>query len=33
MFVISRRNPGPEDREFNLDVYASTVLRVMDRLG
>jgi polyhydroxyalkanoate synthase len=30
MFVISWRNPGPEDREYNLDVYASTVLRVMD---
>ena len=24
---------GPEDREFNLDLYASTVLRVIDRLG
>jgi poly[(R)-3-hydroxyalkanoate] polymerase subunit PhaC len=30
MFVISWRNPGPDDREYNLDVYASTVLRVMD---
>jgi polyhydroxyalkanoate synthase subunit PhaC len=30
MFVISWRNPGPEDREYNLDVYASSVLRVMD---
>jgi polyhydroxyalkanoate synthase len=30
MFVISWRNPSPEDREFNLDVYASTVLRVTD---
>jgi polyhydroxyalkanoate synthase len=30
MFVISWRNAGPEDREYNLDVYASSVLRVMD---
>jgi polyhydroxyalkanoate synthase subunit PhaC len=30
MFVISWRNPGPEDREYNLDVYAASVLRVMD---
>jgi polyhydroxyalkanoate synthase len=30
MFVISWRNPSPEDREYNLDVYASSVLRVMD---
>jgi polyhydroxyalkanoate synthase len=29
-FVISWRNPGPEDREYNLDVYAASVLRVMD---
>jgi polyhydroxyalkanoate synthase subunit PhaC len=30
MFVISWRNPGPDDREYNLDVYASSVLRAMD---
>jgi polyhydroxyalkanoate synthase len=30
MFVISWRNPGPEDREYNLDVYAASVLRVTD---
>jgi polyhydroxyalkanoate synthase subunit PhaC len=30
MFVISWRNPGPDDREYNLDVYAASVLRSMD---
>jgi len=29
-FAISWRNPGPEDREYNLDVYAASVLRVID---
>ncbi|CAN5703089.1 class II poly(R)-hydroxyalkanoic acid synthase [soil metagenome] len=30
MFVISWRNAGPEDRDYNLDVYGASVLRVID---
>ncbi len=29
-FVVSWKNPGPDDREWNLDVYASSVLRAID---
>jgi polyhydroxyalkanoate synthase len=30
IFVVSWRNPGPEMRDWNLDVYASSVLRAID---
>jgi len=29
-FVISWRNPGPEQRDWNLDTYAEAVLRAID---
>lgn len=31
-FLISWRNVGPEDRDYNMDVYASSVLRAIDAL-
>ena len=30
VFMISWRNPGPEQREWNMDTYAAAVLRAVD---